>query len=98
MTDDVHNDILLQLVLKESGVDASLAILFADPIEVDGGFMQTLQALLDKLPDLLLLIDQSSPVLHCLFFKLLRGIFHERLPTPLFLQVRHHNLLELNLA
>ena len=98
MVDDIYNEILLELVLKESGANASLAIFFADPIKVNGGFMQTLQALLDKLPDLFLLIDQNIPVLHLLLLKLLRGILHERLPTPLFLQVRHHNLLKLNLA
>ena len=59
--------------------------------------MQALKTLLDELSDLLL-FGTGRPTLLRLFLKLGCGKIQERLTTPLLLQVRNHDLLELKLA
>ena len=71
---------------------------FTLAIELKSGFMQALQALLDELPDLLLLITTSRHIIQLLISQLRCGKVHQRLSTSLFLQVCDHDLLELKLA
>ena len=58
---------------------------FTLAIELKSGFMQALQALLDELPDLLLLITTSRHIIQLLISQLRCGKVHQRLSTSLFL-------------